>query len=169
MIFQTAKIWPDAEIKNGVWIGRRVQIRRGVIIRESTQIDSEVLVNDFSQIGRHVSIGRGAVIDRGATLADHVTVGNSAFLPAGTRVGTFGTVAASSIVSSDIPPFAKMKESRIELNSELLRRLGLSDSTIRELRFAFHRWLSGWRAREIRACFGEIISHELHQFLRIDS
>ena len=105
-------ISPAAVVSPTTVLGHGIAIMAGVIINVDTRIDDYAVVNTRASIDHDGSIGAGAHIGPGVTLAGNVTVGALAFLGVGTHViptmsiGESAIIGAASCVVRNIPPRA---------------------------------------------------------------
>jgi len=105
-------ISPTAVISPTTRLGHGIAIMAGVIINAETRIDDYAVINTRASIDHDGSIGAGAHIGPGVTLAGNVKVGALAFLGVGTHViptvsiGEGAIIGAGSCVVRSIPPRA---------------------------------------------------------------
>ena len=113
----------------------------------ATVIGDDNFVMAYVHIAHNCRVGNGCVITNGVQLAGYVELGDQANVGglAGVhqfcRIGTLAMVGACSYVNKDIPPYmlAAGNPCRVlGLNSVGLRRAGLGDAALAELRRA-HR------------------------------
>lgn len=134
-------------------IGDRNVIREGCTINRGTVQDRGVTTigNDnwimaYVHIAHDCMVGNNTIFANNASLAGHVTVGDFAILGGFTLVHQFCAVGAhaftgmGSVVSMDVPPFVMVAGNLAKphgLNSEGLRRRGMSAETLRTLKHAY--------------------------------
>lgn len=80
MIHATAEVSPDAQIGSGTKIWHQAQVREGVVIGKNCIIGKDVYIDFDVVIGDNVKIQNGALIYHGVTLEDGVFVGPQACL-----------------------------------------------------------------------------------------
>lgn len=134
-------------------IGDRNKIREYVTINPGTEggggktvIGSDCLFMAYAHVAHDCVIGNGVIIANSAALAGHITVeeraviGGLVGLHQFVRVGTLSIVGGCSRVVQDIPPYATCvgyPATVFGLNSEGLRRAGVSSETKQRLHQAF--------------------------------
>ena len=143
-------------------IGDRNKIREYVTINPGTTggggktvIGSDCLLMAYSHVAHDCLLGDHVVLANSAALAGHVTiedraaVGGLVGIHQFVRVGTLAFIGGCSRVIQDVPPYATCvgyPAKVFGLNSEGLRRSGVSDSTKQQLhrafRILFHSQLS---------------------------
>jgi UDP-N-acetylglucosamine acyltransferase len=116
-----------------------------------TRIGSDNLFMAYTHIAHDCQIGDHTVFANGANLAGHVSVGDWAGLSAGVlvhqfcRIGRHAYVGASTVVTQDVAPFAKIVTDRethcLGMNSVGLERRGFAPERIRTLEQAFRLYL----------------------------
>ncbi len=111
-----------------------------------TSIGDDGLFMAYSHVAHDCRIGNGVILGNAVTLAGHVTIEDGAILSglAGVhqfcRVGQLSYIGAASIVVKDVPPFTTVQGDRaklVGLNLEGLKRKGLSDDQISNLKRAY--------------------------------
>lgn len=112
-----------------------------------TRIGSDNLFMAYSHIAHDCQIGDHTVFANGANLAGHVTVGDWAALSAVVlvhqfcRIGAHAYIGASTVVTQDVPPFAKIvteRETRcFGINAVGLQRRGFAAERIRTIEQAY--------------------------------
>ena len=134
-------------------IGDRNQIREYVTINPGTEggggktvIGSDGLFMAYAHVAHDCVVGDHVIIANSAALAGHITVEDRAVIGGlvgihqFVRVGTLAIIGGCSRVIQDIPPYATCvgyPAAVFGLNSEGLRRAGISEDTKRRLRHAF--------------------------------
>jgi UDP-N-acetylglucosamine acyltransferase len=111
-----------------------------------TQVGNGNLFMAQSHVAHDVILGDGNILANSVALAGHITVGSRVII-AGlsgvhqfVRLGDLSYIAAGSMVSKDVPPFAMAQGDRaglVGLNSVGLKRAGFSDEDIRLLKTCF--------------------------------
>jgi UDP-N-acetylglucosamine acyltransferase len=101
----------------------------------------------YSHVGHDCRIGSGTLFINGATLAGHVTIEDfvtiGAFCPVHQfcRIGRYAYIGASTVITQDVPPFAKVvteRETRtFGINSIGLERKGFSPERLQTLKRAY--------------------------------
>ncbi|HEY8565244.1 MAG TPA: UDP-3-O-(3-hydroxymyristoyl)glucosamine N-acyltransferase [Beijerinckiaceae bacterium] len=95
-------------IQDDVEIGANTTIDRGAsrdtVIGEGTKIDNLVQIGHNVVIGRHCVIVAQVGISGSTTLEDYVALGGQAGVIGHVRIGAGAQIAASSNVSTDVPP-----------------------------------------------------------------
>jgi UDP-N-acetylglucosamine acyltransferase len=111
-----------------------------------TQLGSDNWIMAYVHIAHDCMIGNHTILANCASLAGHVTVGDYAILGGFTLVHQFCAVGAhaftamNSVISMDVPPYVTVGGHMAEphgLNTEGLRRRGMSAETLRHLRSAY--------------------------------
>lgn len=134
-------------------IGDRNQIRECATIHRGTEgggmvtsIGDDGLFMAYSHVAHDCRIGNRVILGNASTLAGHVTIEDGAILSGLTgvhqfcRLGQLSYVGAASVVVKDVPPFMTVQGDRarlVGLNLEGLRRKGLSDDEISNLKRAY--------------------------------
>jgi UDP-N-acetylglucosamine acyltransferase len=101
----------------------------------------------YSHVGHDCRIGSHTLFVNGATLAGHVTVEDfvtvGAFCPVHQfcRIGRYAYIGASTVITQDVPPFAKVVTERetksFGINSIGLERKGFSPERLQALKRAY--------------------------------
>ena len=136
-----------------LFIGDRNKIREYVTINPGTSggggktvIGSDCLLMAYAHVAHDCLIGNHVVMANSAALAGHITiedratVGGLVGVHQFVRVGTLAFIGGCSRVVQDIPPYATCvgyPAKVFSLNSEGLRRAGISDETKQRLHRAF--------------------------------
>jgi UDP-N-acetylglucosamine acyltransferase len=112
-----------------------------------TRIGSHNLIMAYVHIAHDCVVGNHAILVNGATLAGHVTVEDhatvGAFCPVHQfcRIGRHAYIAAHTVITQDVPPFAKVVAPRdtrcYGVNSIGLERDGFTSERIRDIERAF--------------------------------
>jgi UDP-N-acetylglucosamine acyltransferase len=112
-----------------------------------TRLGDDNLIMNAAHVAHDCQIGSHVIVASYVGLAGHVTVEDHAVLGAYTgvhqfaRVGESAMTAANSMLSLDAPPFAMVAGDRarvVGLNGVGLRRRGLDEATVADLKHAFH-------------------------------
>ncbi len=134
-------------------IGDRNKIREYVTINSGTTggggktvIGSDCLLMAYAHVAHDCRIGSHVILANSAALAGHILVEDRAVIGGlvgihqFVRVGTLAIIGGCSRVSQDIPPFSTCvgyPAAVIGLNTEGLRRAGVSQDVRRRLHHAF--------------------------------
>lgn len=131
---QSAKVWHLAQVREGAVlgeeciVGRGAYIGSGVRMGDGCKIQNYALVYEPASLGNGVFIGPAVVLtnDRypravnpdgsaksahdwepvGVTVLDGASIGARAVCVAPVTIGEWATVAAGSVVTKDVPPYA---------------------------------------------------------------
>jgi UDP-N-acetylglucosamine acyltransferase len=117
--------------------GGRGQTRIG----DANYLMNHVHVAHDCQIGSHCVLASYTALAGHVVLGDHAVSGAFTGVHQHTRIGESAFTAANSMVSKDVPPFARAAGDRarlVGLNSLGLSRRGMSEATIAALHHAFH-------------------------------
>lgn len=140
---RTLKHSSDGEIYSpkGVVIGNKVVIREAAQIHQGwkrqTMVGNQAFVMNQSYIAHDCQIGSEATLASSVLLAGNVTIGSKANLGLGTTVhqglsvGTLAMIGMSSVITKDIPAFAKSYGSPariVGVNEIGMERAGISAS-----------------------------------------
>lgn len=116
-----------------------------------TRMGDENLVLAYTHIGHDCQIGSGNLFVNAATLAGHVTIEDFATIGALSpvhqfcRIGRYAYVGASTVITQDVPPFARIVTERdtksFGANSIGLERRGFSPERVKTLQRAFRTLL----------------------------
>jgi UDP-N-acetylglucosamine acyltransferase len=116
-----------------------------------TRMGDENFVLAYTHIGHDCQIGSGNLFVNAATLAGHVTIGDFATIGALSpvhqfcRIGRYAYVGASTVITQDVPPFARIVTERdtksFGANSIGLQRRGFSPERVKTLQRAFRTLL----------------------------
>lgn len=137
----------DAAIEgSGVLIGDRNVIREYAQVHQGwaarTTLGNDLFIMNQCYVAHDCSIGDGATLASSVLLAGHVTIGQAANLGLGTAVhqrtfvGAGAVIGMGSVVTRDIPPFAKAfgSPARVRgVNVVGMTRMGHSSVSIDEL------------------------------------
>ncbi|PIQ83657.1 MAG: acyl-[acyl-carrier-protein]--UDP-N-acetylglucosamine O-acyltransferase [Candidatus Omnitrophica bacterium CG11_big_fil_rev_8_21_14_0_20_63_9] len=134
-------------------IGDRNKIREYVTLNPGTEggggktiIGSDCLLMAYAHVAHDCIVGSRVIIANSAALAGHITVEDRATIGGlvgvhqFVRVGTLAFIGGCSRVVQDVPPYATCvgyPAKVFGLNSEGLRRAGVSEETRRRLHRAF--------------------------------
>jgi acetyltransferase-like isoleucine patch superfamily enzyme len=111
-----ALIREHTEIGDDVLVGTNTVIDGRTTVGSDVSLQTDVYVPTETRIGDHVFCGPGAVLTNdpyplrrdvdleGPTLEAHVSVGANATVLPGVRIGRGSFVAASALVTDDVPP-----------------------------------------------------------------
>src|ERR1700690_3310956 len=112
-----------------------------------TRVGSHNLIMSYAHIAHDCLVGDHTIFVNGATLAGHVTVEDHAQIGAFSpvhqfcRVGRHAYIAAHTVITQDVPPFAKVAAPRnttcYGVNSVGLSRQGFSADRIEAIEKAF--------------------------------
>ncbi len=160
-----SRLWPAVVLGGDPQIlghgpGRALEIGRENVIREfcafhagSDRGDGATRIGDGNTFLNHVhvahdcQVGSGCIFASYSALAGHVRVEDHVVLGAMTgvhqsaRLGESAFTAANSMVSQDVPPFAKAAGDRARfagMNRVGLERRGIPEAARRALHHAFH-------------------------------
>lgn len=136
-----------------------VKIGRGTIIREFvtihrgtgfgggiTEVGEENYLMAYTHIAHDCKIGYKVTLSNNATLAGHITIGNYATVGGlvaihqFVRIGDEAFIGGKSAVVKDVPPYVIAAGDRATLhglNTIGLKRNGMSEHTLRELKKAY--------------------------------
>jgi UDP-N-acetylglucosamine acyltransferase len=123
-------------------------VNRGTAKGEGvTRLGSHNLIMAYAHIAHDCTIGDHTIFVNGATLAGHVTVENyaqvGAFCPVHQfcRIGQHAYIAASTVITQDVPPFSKIVAPRqtkcYGVNTVGLERHGFPAERIQPIEQAF--------------------------------
>jgi UDP-N-acetylglucosamine acyltransferase len=134
-------------------IGNRNQIRECATIHRGTEgggmvtsIGDDGLFMAYSHVAHDCRIGNSVILGNASTLAGHILIEDNAILSGLTgvhqfcRIGYLAYIGAASLVVKDVPPFTTVQGDRaklVGLNLEGLKRKGLSDEQISNLKRAY--------------------------------
>jgi len=134
-------------------IGNRNQIRECATIHLGTEgggmvtsIGDDGLFMAYSHVAHDCRIGNSVILGNASTLAGHVVIEDGAILSGLTgvhqfcRLGQLSYIGAASVVVKDVPPYTTVQGDRaklVGLNLEGLKRKGLSDEQITNLKRAY--------------------------------
>ena len=138
-----------------------VTINKGTADRMKTVVGNNCLIMAYSHVAHDCIIGEGCIFSNSTTLAGHVTIGDFVVMAGMTAVyqfssvGSYAFVTGGTMVSKDVPPYAKAARNPISyvgVNSIGLHRRGFSVEKIREIqdiyRVLFHKKLTTSHALE---------------------
>ncbi|PYI69249.1 N-acetyltransferase [Arthrobacter livingstonensis] len=129
-IWHLAQVREDAVLGENCIVGRGAYVGTGVQIGENTKIQNYALVYEPAVLGKGVFIGPAVVLTNdtypravspdgslksahdwtpvGVTIEDGASIGARAVCIAPLTIGRWATIAAGSVVTKDVPPFALM-------------------------------------------------------------
>ena len=119
-----------------------VTINKGTADRMKTVVGNNCLIMAYSHVAHDCIIGEGCIFSNSTTLAGHVTIGDFVVMAGMTAVyqfssvGSYAFVTGGTMVSKDVPPYAKAARNPISyvgVNSIGLHRRGFSVEKIREI------------------------------------
>ncbi len=139
--------------ETGLKIGRNNVIREYATVHRAsvggdgtTEVGDNCFIMAYAHIAHDCKIGNGVIMANAATLAGHVTVGEKAVIGGlvavhqFTRLGALTMIGGFSGIAQDIPPYMMAAGARAKLfglNSVGLKRHGMSEDTIAELKKAY--------------------------------
>lgn len=174
------KGWPSyVVIGEGNVFREGVTIHRGSTEGAATRIGDGCFLMAASHVGHDCQLGNQVIMANGALVAGFVTVGDRAFISGNvaihqfTRIGRLAMLGGLARVTQDALPFVITEGSPARargLNLVGLRRAGVSEADIRELKRAYRvLFLSKLRLEEALAQLSQAPSPlvaELTQFIR---
>ena len=119
-----------------------VTINKGTADRMKTVVGNNCLIMAYSHVAHDCIICEGCIFSNSTTLAGHVTIGDFVVMAGMTAVyqfssvGSYAFVTGGTMVSKDVPPYAKAARNPISyvgVNSIGLHRRGFSVEKIREI------------------------------------
>lgn len=153
----------DSEMPSTVRIGDRNRFRENVTIHRSSVKDGVTRIgnDNFFMVGSHVGhdsvVGDHNILANHCLLGGHVQLGDGAFLGGGSafhqfvRIGSHSMVRGLAGISQDVPPYALVSGTNEihGLNVVGMRRAGLSPSTRKNVKAAYHKiFLAGMNLKE---------------------
>lgn len=139
--------------KTGLRIGRGNVIREFATIHRAsvggegfTEVGDNCFLMAYSHVAHDCRVGNNVIMANAATLGGHVTVqdyaviGGLSAIHQFTRIGTHAMVGGFSAIVQDVPPYTIVSGPRAKLyglNSIGLKRHGLTDDVINELKKAY--------------------------------
>jgi len=117
MVEEEARVGPYAHLRPGARIGRRARVGNFVEVKnaqlgEGVKAGHLAYIGD-AEVGPHANIGAGAITCNYDGIRKHRTeigagafIGTNAALVAPIRIGEGAYVAAGSVVTQDVPPYA---------------------------------------------------------------
>lgn len=137
---------------SNVSIGDATVIREHVTIHRATSEGGTTHIgkNNFIMAGAHVAhdctTGNHVILANGCMLGGHVSVGDHAFVSGGVavhqfcRIGKGSMTSGNAVITEDVPPngLAHSRNEISGLNLVGMRRRGLSNETIAEIKKAYH-------------------------------
>jgi UDP-N-acetylglucosamine acyltransferase len=138
-------------IGRGTILREYVTVHRGTIPESSTVIGENCYLLGASHVahngrlGNHVTLINNVLLAGHVQVGDRVTIGGGAAVHQFVRVGELAMIAGNSRVTMDVIPFALTDpEGRIiGLNRVGLRRAGIPDADLEEVRRAFRLLFGG--------------------------
>ncbi len=113
LIGENCSIGQNVNISNNVHIGNGVKIQNNVSVYEGVEIEDDVFLgpscvftNDLTPRAKYPKGHKNyvkTVVRKGAS------VGANATIVCGTEIGEYAMVAAGSVVTKDVPPYALVK------------------------------------------------------------
>jgi UDP-perosamine 4-acetyltransferase len=104
-IHDTAWVSPSAKLGQGIYVGPQACIHAGAKVGDFSTIWSGCIVEHDCQLGENCFLAPGAKTAGYTVLGDHVFLGIGAVLLR-TKVGSYGTVGAGSLLMRDVEPKA---------------------------------------------------------------
>ncbi|MFQ5463129.1 MAG: acyl-ACP--UDP-N-acetylglucosamine O-acyltransferase [Phycisphaerae bacterium] len=134
-------------------IGSDTVLRENVTVHRGTLPESETVIGKhcYLMVGSHVAhngtLGDHVILTNNVLLAGHVSIGDHTNVGGGAavhqfcRIGERAMIAGHAAVARDVPPYALVdREGRVlGLNRVGLRRAGVPQEEVRELREVFRR------------------------------
>jgi UDP-2-acetamido-3-amino-2,3-dideoxy-glucuronate N-acetyltransferase len=127
VIGDECRIWHDVHIRHGAWIGNGVSIGKGAYIDTGVYIGERTKIQNYACIYRGVALGRCVFIGPHACftndlepravgewdvvetiVSDGASIGANATVVCGVKIGPYAMVGAGSVVTHDVPGFAKV-------------------------------------------------------------
>jgi UDP-N-acetylglucosamine acyltransferase len=151
-----AQVRKRSEKDGGIAIGAHNVFREHVTVHSGTETTTRIGDHNLFMVGCHaahdVVIGSHCIVANSVALAghvaiaDHVVFGGLAGVAQFVKIGEGAFVAAGAMVEHDVPPFVIVQGDRARvraLNVVGLRRMGVPDESIKELRRVFRAvWIS---------------------------
>jgi len=142
----------NASISSNVSVGDSTVIREHVTIHRATSEGGTTHIgkNNFIMAGAHVAhdctTGNHVILANGCMLGGHVSVGDHAFISGGVavhqfcRIGKGSMTSGNAVITEDVPPngLAHSRNEISGLNLVGMRRRGLSNEVIAEIKKAYH-------------------------------
>ena len=139
-------------ISSNVSVGDFTIIREHVTVHRATSEGGTTRIgkNNFIMAGAHVAhdciTGNHVILANGCMLGGHVHVGDYAFVSGGVavhqfcRIGSGSMTSGNAVVTEDVPPhgLAHSRNQISGLNLVGMRRRGLSNEVIAEIKKAYH-------------------------------
>ena len=165
-----------------VTIGDRNRIREYVTINratnegEATVIGNDNLFMAYSHVGHNCMIGNEVIIANSVAIAGHVHVESMAIISGVlgihqfVHIGKMAMVGGMSRISRDVPPYMMVEGNPAKvrsLNLTGLKRRGLSNDEIRELKKAFgYLYLKKMSMKDAIAHLDELLDNQHIQHLQ---
>ena len=138
----------------GVRIGEECVLREYVTVNRAsvggdsmTEVGSNCFLMAYSHVAHDCKVGDHVVMANAATLGGHVSIGDRAFLGGfvavhqNCRIGTYVMIGGVGRMTKDVPPYVMAvgvdNVKLFGLNSVGLKRGGLSDEAIKDLKAAY--------------------------------
>jgi UDP-N-acetylglucosamine acyltransferase len=135
--------WSAPKEGFGLVLERDVVVREQVVIHQGTHRATTVGAGTWllnrTYVGHDVRIGRDCVVSAGTSLGGHctigdlVTIGMNVAVHQRRRIGRGAMIGMGTVVSSDVPPWAKAYGVPVRLrgaNEKAMRRAALSEETV---------------------------------------
>jgi len=143
-----------SSISSNVSVGDFTVIREHVTMHRATTEGGTTSIgkNNFIMAGAHVAhdciTGNHVILANGSMLGGHVNVGDHAFISGGVavhqfcRIGGGSMISGNAVITEDVPPhgLAHSRNQISGLNLVGMRRRGLSNEVIAEIKRAYH-WI----------------------------
>jgi len=138
----------------GVSIGENTVIREYVTVNRAsvggdgmTEVGSNCFLMAYSHVAHDCKVGNNVIMANAATLGGHVSIGDRAFLGGFVavhqycRIGTYVMIGGVGRMTKDVPPYVMAvgvdNVKLFGLNSVGLKRGGISEEAIRDLKAAY--------------------------------
>lgn len=118
-------------------------INKGTAASGETRIGSRNLLMAYTHVAHDCVLGDDIIVANGAQMAGHVVVGDGAVIGGGVlfhqfrRVGVGALIGGGEAMRQDAPPYALCAEGVVSVNSEGMRRRGLSAADVAAVRRAY--------------------------------
>lgn len=137
----------------GVVIGNGNTFRENCTVHCAMYPEKNTIIgdNNFLMVNSHIAhdcvIGNNVIITNNAMLGGHVHVGDRANISGGVavhqfcQIGTFAMVGGNAHIVQDVPPFVNIDGGTslvVGVNLIGLRRAGISNAEIKQIREAYH-------------------------------
>jgi len=101
----TAVVSRNAELGEGIYIGKRAVINASSRIGDMAIINTGSIIEHGCDIGQFVHISPGAVICGGVNIGDYAHIGANATVIQGLYIGQGAIIGAASVVTHDISDY----------------------------------------------------------------